>query len=117
MHAIKGDIARNLTDGDVSAGALATRHRVTARYIHKLFEGEGTTLSRFVLGQRLSRVHRLLTDPRSAGQTIGALSFAAGFGDLSTFNHAFRRFYGATPSDVRAAAATRESPTSCALPH
>jgi AraC-like DNA-binding protein len=117
MHAIKGDIARNLTDGDVSAGALATRHRVTARYIHKLFEGEGTTLSRFVLGQRLSRVHRLLTDPRSAGQTIGALAFAAGFGDLSTFNHAFRRFYGATPSDVRAAAATRESPTSCALPH
>jgi AraC-like DNA-binding protein len=104
LHAIKADIAKNLTEGEVSAGALAARHRVTPRYIHKLFENEGTTLSKFVLGQRLSRVHRMLADARCAGQTIGALAFAAGFGDLSTFNHAFRRHYGATPSEVRAAA-------------
>jgi AraC-like DNA-binding protein len=31
----------------------------------------------------------------------------AGFGDLSTFNREFRRRYGATPSDVRAAAHER----------
>jgi AraC-like DNA-binding protein len=104
LHAIKGDIAKNLADREVSAGALAARHRVTPRYIHKLFENEGTTLSKFVLGQRLSRVHRMLTDARCAGQTIGALAFAVGFGDLSNFNHAFRRHYGATPSEVRATA-------------
>jgi AraC-like DNA-binding protein len=75
---------------------------VTPRYIHKLFEHDGTTLSQYVLGQRLSRVHRLLTDSRNRDQTIGALAFSAGFGDLSTFNHAFRRHFGATPSDVRA---------------
>lgn len=101
LHAIKTDIARNLVDGDVSAGAIATRHRVTARYIHKLFEGEGATLSRFVLGQRLSRVHRMLTDVRTNDRAISTLAYAAGFDDLSTFNHAFRRHYGATPSDVR----------------
>lgn len=102
LHAIKSDIATNFAGGDVSASALAIRHRVTTRYIHKLFEHEGTTLSKFVLGQRLNHAHRMLTDPRSAGQTIGSLAFAAGFGDLSTFNHAFRRHYGATPSEVRA---------------
>src|SRR6201999_680604 len=102
LHAIKADIARNFTDGDVSAGALALRHRVTARYIHKLFEREGTTLSKFVLGQRLSPADRLLTDPRSAVRTMGALASAAGFGALSSFNPAFRRHSGATPSDVRA---------------
>jgi len=102
MHAIKADIGKNLSERDVSAGALAARHRVTPRYIHKLFEGEGTTLSKFVLGQRLARVHRMLSDFRCAGQTIGALAFAVGFGDLSTFNHAFRDRYGATPSDIRA---------------
>jgi AraC-like DNA-binding protein len=85
--------------------ALAARQRVTPRYIHKVFEGEGTTFSRFVLGQRLARVHRLLTDPRHADRTIGAIVYDAGFGDLSTFNRAFRRQFGATPSDVRAAAA------------
>jgi AraC-like DNA-binding protein len=117
LHAIKADIAKNLAQDDVSAGALAARHRVTPRYIHKLFEGEGTTLSKFVLVQRLSRVHRMLTDIRCAGQTIGALAFAAGFGDLSSFNHAFRHHYGTTPSDVRAsrkAACGSFDPLACA---
>jgi AraC-like DNA-binding protein len=104
LRALQADIAEHLADGDVSAASLAARHRVSPRYIHKLFEGEGTTLSRFVLAQRLARAHRLLTDRRHAHRTIGALAFAAGFGDLSTFNHAFRRRYGATPSEVRLAA-------------
>jgi AraC-like DNA-binding protein len=102
LRAIKGDIASNL-GGDVSAAALAVRQRVTPRYIHKLFESEGTTLSRFILGQRLARVHRMLTDPRYAGSTISAIVYKAGFGDLSTFNREFRRHYGMTPSEVRAA--------------
>jgi len=32
------------------------------------------------------------------------VAFDAGFGDLSYFNRVFRRRFGATPSDVRAAA-------------
>jgi AraC-like DNA-binding protein len=103
LRTIKADIARNLQDGDVSAAALARAQRVSPRYIQKLFESEGTTLSRYVLGQRLARVHRMLTDPRQADLTIGAIAYKAGFGDLSTFNREFRRHFGATPSDVRAA--------------
>ena len=102
LRAIKGDIASNL-GGDLSATALAVRQRVTPRYIHKLFESEGTTLSRFILGQRLACVHRMLTDPRCAGSTISAIVYKAGFGDLSTFNREFRRHYGKTPSEVRTA--------------
>jgi AraC-like DNA-binding protein len=102
LRAVKTDITERLANGDVGATALAIRHRVSTRYIHKLFESEGTTLSQYVLGQRLARVHRLLSDPRYADRTIGALAFQVGFGDLSTFNHAFRRHYGLTPSDVRA---------------
>ena len=103
LRAIKNDIARNLDAGDLSAASLALRQGVTPRYIHKLFEDEGMTLSKFVLGQRLARVHRMLGDPRHAPLTIGAIAYGAGFGDLSTFNREFRRCFGATPSDVRAA--------------
>ena len=46
----------------------------------------------------------MLGDPRYADLTIGAIAFEAGFGDLSTFNRNFRRHFGVTPSDVRAAA-------------
>jgi AraC-like DNA-binding protein len=104
MRAIKAEIARSLLQGGtVSAAALARAQRVSPRYIQKLFENEGTTLSKFVLGQRLARVHRMLTDPRMVDLTIGAIAYRAGFGDLSTFNREFRRQFGATPSDIRAA--------------
>jgi AraC-like DNA-binding protein len=104
MRAIKAEIASNLLQGGtVSAAALARAQRVSSRYIQKLFENEGTTLSKFVLGQRLARVHRMLTDPGMVDLTIGAIAYRAGFGDLSTFNREFRRQFGATPSDIRAA--------------
>jgi AraC-like DNA-binding protein len=106
MRAIKAEIIRDLGNGDVSVAALARSQRVTPRYIQKLFESEGTTLSKFVLGQRLARVHRLLSDPRCADLTIGTIAYKVGFGDLSTFNREFRRHFGETPSDVRAATRT-----------
>ncbi len=104
LAAIKADIARNLEHGEMSAAELARRHRVSPRYVHKLFETEGVSLSRYVLGQRLQRVYRRLADQASAGVPIGAIAFDAGFSDLSSFNHAFRRHFGATPSEVRAEA-------------
>jgi AraC-like DNA-binding protein len=36
-----------------------------------------------------------------AHQSIGAIAYASGFGDLSHFNHTFRRRYAATPTEVR----------------
>jgi AraC-like DNA-binding protein len=103
LRAIKADIVRNLRGGDVSVAALAVRHRVTARYIQKLFESEGTTLSRYVLGQRLAQAHRMLVNPHQAHRAISTIAYDVGFGDLPTFNREFRRLFGATPSDVRAA--------------
>jgi AraC-like DNA-binding protein len=38
-----------------------------------------------------------------AERSIGALAFEAGFGDLSYFHRIFRRRFGTSPSDVRAA--------------
>jgi AraC-like DNA-binding protein len=109
IEAIKRDIESNLASGDVSPDALAGRNRVSTRYIRKLFEGEGISLSQFVLGRRLALVHRALLDPRLAHRTIGAIAFDVGFGDLSTFNHAFRRHFGMTPSDLRQSAAAAEA--------
>jgi AraC-like DNA-binding protein len=100
LRSIKVDIAQNLA-GDVTVAALSARHRLSPRYIRKLFEGENTSLSQFVLGHRLRRVHRLLADPRYAERTISDIALAVGFGDISTFNREFRRRFGMTPSDVR----------------
>lgn len=101
LHAIKADIARNL-EGDLSVTAIAYRNGCTPRCVQRLFEAEGTTLTDYVLAQRLARAHRMLTDPRRAGEKISAIALDAGFGDISYFNRVFRRHYGETPSGVRA---------------
>jgi AraC-like DNA-binding protein len=109
-RSIKTEILNSLKRHDLSLAGLAARHGVTPRYVQMLFESEGTTLSRFLLDQRLARAHRMLSDPRLAERTISAIAYEAGFGDLSHFNRAFRRRYGETPSDVRAGSRTSDWP-------
>ena len=101
---IKEDIATQLDRADLSVATIAARHRIKPRWIQRLFEREGMTFTEYVLAQRLARAHRLLTDPRYANQKISTIAFNVGFGDLSYFNRAFRRRYGAAPSELRAAA-------------
>jgi AraC-like DNA-binding protein len=74
-----------------------------------LFESEGTTFTKYVLEQRLTRAHRMLADPGFCHRTISAIAFEVGFENLSYFNRVFRRTFSATPSDIRAAAQTAES--------
>ncbi len=109
LREIKADIAGKLADPKLSVGGgIAMRQRVSPRYVQMLFQQEGTTFSQYMIGQRLVRAHRMLTDPRFADRSITSVAFDAGFGDLSYFNRAFRRCYGGTPSEIRAEA-TRPS--------
>jgi len=102
LRAIKADIEAHLAHGgDLSPGAVAKRQQVSDSYIRKLFGGEGTSFSEYVLARRLLLAHRILTDRRWAGAGIASIAYDAGFGDLSYFNRAFRRCYGTTPSGVR----------------
>jgi len=112
LNAVKRDIDRNLAEASLSVDALALRHSCTSRSIQRLFEAEGTTLTEYVLAQRLGRAYRLLADPRRRAGKISAVAFDCGFGDVSYFNRMFRRRYGASPSDVRAQAQPGSAPSS-----
>ena len=100
----------NITRRDLTIDTVARRQGITPRYIGALFAGSGSTFTDFVLEQRLAHAYRMLANPLSANRTISAIAFDSGFGDLSYFNHAFRRSYGATPSDVRAVTQNRRDP-------
>ena len=101
LRAIKADIAEKLDDQHLAVVSVALRQRVSPRYVQMLFEQEGTTFSQYVIGQRLVRAYRMLTDPRFAERSITSVAFDAGFGDLSYFNRLFRRRFGGTPSEIR----------------
>jgi AraC-like DNA-binding protein len=81
--------------------ALAARQRVTPRTVQLLFEETGTKFTAYARDERLNHAHQMLCDARYSRWSISAIAYRAGFGDLSHFNHVFRRRYGATPSEVR----------------
>lgn len=100
LEAIKSDILANLSQVRLSAKTVARRHGVTDRYIHKLFEETGETFGRYVMEERLKRAYKLLVAPPCTIQ-IGNIALEVGFGELSTFNRAFKRRFGDTPTTVR----------------
>lgn len=101
LRMAKAFIIENSNRRDLSVGGVAAHLGLTPRNLQRLFESEGTTFSEFLLAQRLSRAHRMLTEPRLAQNPVGAIAYDAGFGDLSYFNRSFKRRYGSTPRDVR----------------
>jgi AraC-like DNA-binding protein len=101
LRMAKAYIIENSNRRDLSVGGVAAHLGLTPRNLQRLFESEGTTFSEFLLSQRLSRAHRMLTEPRLAQSAVGAIAYDAGFGDLSYFNRSFKRRYGSTPRDIR----------------
>lgn len=99
---IKKDIASNATDPDLNIIDIARRQRVTARYVQRLFEREGTSFGQYLRDLRLDFVRAQI----EAGddRTISTIAFDIGFGDLSHFNKGFRQRFGATPTEIRAQA-------------
>jgi AraC-like DNA-binding protein len=101
--AILREIERRSDDPELSASGIATLLGVTPRYVHLLLEETGKSFTHHVLERRLERAAALLRDLRWHNRKIADVAAAAGFNDLSYFNRAFRRRFGATPSDVRQA--------------
>ena len=101
--AILHEIEVYLRDPKLAPQAIAARLGITSRYLRKLLEETGKSFSEHLLDKRLERAVALLRDPQRRGTRIADIAYASGFGDLSYFNRAFRRRYGLTPSDMRAA--------------
>jgi AraC-like DNA-binding protein len=90
-------IERNLSNPDLSPGLVAEHLGVSVRYVHKLFANTAETFGSYVTGQRLERVKwDLLASAKRP--PIAAMAYRWGFGDLSTFNRAFKSRYACTPS-------------------
>jgi AraC-like DNA-binding protein len=101
LRMAKAYIIENSNRRDLSVGGVAAHLGLTPRNLQRLFEGEGTTFSEFLLSQRLSRAHHMLTEPRFARSPVAAIAYDVGFNDLSYFNRSFKRRYGACPRDIR----------------
>jgi AraC-like DNA-binding protein len=100
LATIQDDIRENLHT-ELTIESVAARHRISTRYVQRLFEESGTTFTEFARDARLARARAMLLSPRFANKRISDIAFEAGFCDLSHFNRWFRARFGASPSDLR----------------
>jgi AraC-like DNA-binding protein len=105
LHRIREYIGRHLSDPDLSPEAIAAAHRISVRYLHRLFQNEGTTVSRWVQHRRLEECRRELGRPGRLSPAVAAVAHRWGFSNPAHFSRAFRAAYGMSPREWQAARA------------
>ena len=94
-------IERHLDDPQLDSARIGAALGVSARYLNKLFESEGSSLMRHVWARRLERCRDDLLDPACASLPVGDIALRWGFNDLSHFSRAFRARFGCSPRECR----------------
>lgn len=85
----------------LSADKVGRTLGISGRQVHRLLEETTKTFYEHLLERRLQHAYSLLTDPASGPRRIADVAYAAGFRDITHFNHAFRARFGDTPTGVR----------------
>ncbi|SFC35620.1 helix-turn-helix domain-containing protein [Streptomyces aidingensis] len=101
---IRGFIQRHLGDPGLGPDMIAGAHHISTRYLHRLFEGQETTVTALIRQERLRRCRRDLADPALRDSTVAALAARWGFAHAADFSRSFRAAYGMPPSAYRRAA-------------
>jgi AraC family transcriptional activator of tynA and feaB len=101
LRRIKALIESNLSLDDLDPDFVASRVRMSSRYINKLFAAEGTSLSRYIWRRRIQVAAIALLDPAHASTSISEIAFSHGFNSLSHFSDMFRREHHASPTEFR----------------
>jgi AraC-like DNA-binding protein len=94
-------IETNLADPALNPTGIARQHGLSLRYLHKIFDVTGQTVSEYIRRRRLKRCCEDLIDPMSQHLHIGQLSMRWGFTDAAHFSHLFRDRYGQSPREFR----------------
>jgi AraC-like DNA-binding protein len=102
MERVRQAVRKHLRSRSFGPGKLCREAATSRSQLYRLLEGEGG-VAHYILRRRLSESFVILCDVSSAF-SISAISEALCFADASSFSRVFRREFGMTPSDVRAAA-------------
>lgn len=101
LERVRQAIRRRLHSATLTPASLCRDVGMSRSQLYRLLEGEGGVI-RYIQGHRLRAIHAALSNPADH-RSIAAIAESCGFYEPSTFSRTFRREFGATPSDVRAA--------------
>ena len=99
LHAVLAFIERNLTDPKLSPEAACNALNVSRSYLFKVLAEHGETFEGRVRNARLAACRETLL--RRPAMPVSRIALSWGFADVASFNRAYRRRYGETPSQTR----------------
>ncbi len=87
---------------DLTLNALAKMLAASSHHLSQVLnEKTGQNFFEFINGHRVEEAKRLITDPANENLTLAEIGFQAGFNSISSFNTAFKKHAGLTPSTYR----------------
>ena len=98
---IEDFVQRHLSDPELSPPMIASAHHISVSYLHRLFQGRGTTIAASIRARRLEQIRRDLADPTLLDVPVHRIAARWGFPDHATFSRAFRHAYSVAPGAYR----------------
>jgi AraC-like DNA-binding protein len=95
-------IDAHLDDYRLDCAMIAAAHRISERYLRKIFATSTMSASQWLWSRRLQQARRDLLDPLRAHLSISAIGYDVGFKDCAHFSRAFKAKFGESPSACRA---------------
>lgn len=99
-RAVREYVALHACDPDLTPSVVARSLGWSVRQVQLALQQAGTTTSDLIRLTRLTRAADLLRNSPS-GTTITSIAFACGFHSMTTFEVAFKKQFGITPSEAR----------------
>lgn len=95
-------IEDNLHDPQLRPAMVAAAHRISPRYLHRIFQAHHpVSVAAHIRTRRLDRARRDLADRRLDHLTIATIARRWGFSRPADFSRAFQRHTGTPPRDYR----------------
>ncbi|MCB1909670.1 MAG: helix-turn-helix domain-containing protein [Rhodocyclaceae bacterium] len=99
LHRVQRYILRNLQDNEMSIPMIARENGISVRYLHRIFLLSGESVSKWILKQRLERCRESLAGSPGSRCLVKRVGFEWGFNDTAHFSRAFKKAFGASPSE------------------
>lgn len=102
LDKVRRIVRRNIDSPALDAGMICGALGVSRSQLYRMLKSEGG-VARYIQKLRLEACHAWLSDDSDV-RTIAEISERVGFDNPSQFSRAFRREFGASPSEIRIAA-------------
>jgi AraC-like DNA-binding protein len=101
LREILAEIRVNFANPAFSPRHLAQKLALSPRYVQALLHETGVSFTERVLELRLQKARTNLMSHQNGRLKVSEIAYACGFNEISYFNQAFRRRFGASPTQFR----------------